>query len=60
MIYFLQQSHLKKASVQKSNITWDESTSVALHSDLLEVTGQTYQILKNDRSLGVTQIHYLF
>lgn len=60
MIYFLQQSHLKKASVQKSNITWDESTNVALHSDLLEVTGQTYRILKNDRSLGVTQIHYLF
>lgn len=33
MIYFLQQSHLKKVSVQKSNITWNESASTTLHSD---------------------------
>lgn len=32
MIYFLQQSHLKKVSVQKSNITWNESASTALYS----------------------------
>lgn len=34
MIYFLQQNHLKKVSVQRSNITWNESASTALHSDL--------------------------
>lgn len=33
MIYFLQQSHLKKVSVQKSNITWNESAGTALRSD---------------------------
>ena len=36
-IYFLQQNHLKKKGVQKSNITWNESTLLIL----LEVTGQT-------------------
>ena len=60
MIYFLQQSHLKKASVHKSNIRWAEETSTALHSDLIEVTGQTHRILKNDRRLSVTQINFLF
>jgi hypothetical protein len=44
MIHFLQQSRLKQSGVQKSNITWADSTGAALHSDLLEVTGQTYRI----------------
>lgn len=33
MIYFLQHRHLKKkVSEQKSNITWNESATRALHS----------------------------
>lgn len=57
MIYFLQQSRLKKVSVQKSNITWNESASIALYSYFAGSNRSHIQIFfLNDTSLGVTQI----